>query len=125
MKIYIAHSSSFDFRKELYAPIKNSSLFQNHTFIFPHSESDELCNSRELFQTGCDLIIAEVSHPSTGLGIELGWGNLLHVPIACVYREGSKISESLKTVTGKFFEYSNSEELVTKVGEAIQAAISK
>jgi|SRR3989338_6972102 len=119
MKIYIAHSRSFDFQKELYNPIKNSPISKEHTFIFPHEESGEPFNSKELFQKGCDLIIAEVSHPSTSLGIELGWADMLNVPIVCIYRKNSKISGSLKAVAKTFLEYSDTEELINKVREAI------
>ena len=119
MKIYIAHSRNFDFQKELYNPIKNSPISKEHTFVFPHEESGEPFNSKELFQKGCDLIIAEVSHPSTSLGIELGWADMLNVPIACIYRKNYKISGSLKAVTKIFLEYSDTEDLINKIKEAI------
>ncbi len=120
MKIYIAHSSAFDFQKELYQPIQNSALAKEDEFIFPHRDSGEPFNSKELFQNGCDLIIAEVSYPATGLGIELGWADLLNVPIVCIYKKGSKASGSLKVVTETFLEYSDTEDLILKTKEAIQ-----
>jgi hypothetical protein len=119
MKIYIAHSRNFDFQKELYNPIRNSPISKEHTFIFPHEESGEPFNSKELFQKGCDLIIAEVSHPSTSIGIELGWADMLNVPIVCIYKKGSEISSSLKTVAKIFLEYSDMEGLINKVREAV------
>ncbi len=120
MKIYVAHSRGFDFQNELYAPIKNSSLVGEHTFIFPHEDNAEPFSSKELFQNGCDLIIAEVSYPATGLGIELGWANILKVPVACIYKKDSKISGSLKVITDTFLEYSGTEDLIAKVTQAIQ-----
>ncbi len=120
MKIYVAHSRSFDFQKELYEPIQNSSLVKEHDFIFPHSESGEPLSSKELFQNGCDLIIAEVSYPATGLGIELGWADMLKIPVVCIYKKDSKISGSIKTVTNIFLEYSDAGDLIAKVARAIQ-----
>lgn len=120
MKIYIAHSRCFDFQKELYEPIQNSSLAKEHIFIFPHSESDEPYSSKGVFQNGCDLIIAEVSYPETGLGIELGWADILKIPIVCVYKKNSKISGSLKVITDMFLEYSNADDLLAKVAQVIQ-----
>ncbi len=120
MKIYVAHSRNFDFKKELYEPIQNSSLTKEHTFIFPHSEGGESFSSKELFQNGCDLIIAEVSYPATGLGIELGWADMLKVPVVCIYKKNSKISGSLKVVTDTFLEYLDTDDLITKVAQAIQ-----
>jgi len=119
MKIYIAHSRNFDFQKELYNPIKNSPIGKEHTFIFPHEESGESFGSKELFKKGCDLIIAEVSHPSTSLGIELGWADMLNAPIICIYRKDSKISGSLKAVTKTFLEYSDTDDLINKIRDAI------
>ncbi len=120
MKIYVAHSRNFDFTKELYEPIQNSSLIKEHTFIFPHSENDEPFSSKELFQNGCDLIIAEVSYPATGLGIELGWADILKVPVICIYKKDSKVSGSLKVITDKFVEYSGTEDLIAKLTQSIQ-----
>jgi len=120
MKIYVAHSRSFDFQKELYGPIQDSSLAKEHNFIFPHSNSGEPFNSKEFFQNDCDLIIAEVSYPATGLGIELGWADMLKVPVVCIYKKDSKVSGSLKAVTDTFLEYSDSGDLIAKVAQAIQ-----
>ena len=120
MKIYIAHSRGFDLRKELYDPIKNSSLAREHTFIFPHEKSEELFSSKDFFQNGCDLIIAEVSYPATGLGIELGWANMLKVPVVCIYKKDSILSGSLKAVTNTFLQYSDTSDLIDKITQAIQ-----
>jgi hypothetical protein len=120
MNIHVAHSRSFDFKTELYEPIKNSSLSKEHTFIFPHDENSQLVSSKELFQTGCDLVIAEVSHPATGMGIELGWADMLNIPIICIYKNGSNLSHSLKAVTNTFLEYSDTNEMITKIIEGIK-----
>ncbi len=119
MKIYIAHSKSFDFQKELYQPIKNSTLIQEHTFIFPHEHSMEPFNSKGLFQNGCDLIIAEVSYPATGVGIEIGWANMLNIPVVCIFKNGFEISMSLKSITDKFLNYSNNDELLKQLRQGI------
>lgn len=121
MKIYVAHSRSFDFHKELYEPLKNSSLAREHTFVFPHEESAEPFSSKELFQNESDLVIAEVSYPATGLGIELGWADMLKVPVVCIYKKGAQISASLKVITRTFLEYSDASDLVAKVSQAIQS----
>ena len=121
MKIYVGHSKSFDFQKDLYNPIKRSSLAGEHTFIFPHEQNTALFDSKELFQNGCDLVIAEVSYPATGLGIELGWADMLGIPVVCIYKSGEKISGSLKSITNIFLEYSDTEDLVVKVAQAIHS----
>lgn len=115
MNIYIAHSQNFDFKVELYDSIKKSSLFKENVFVFPHEKEGEFLNSKEIIKNSCELVIAEVSYPSTGLGVELGWANAYNVPIICLYKEGCKISQSLKVLTNDFLEYSNKEDLIKKI----------
>ena len=119
MKIYIGHSRSFDFKNELYKPLQESVLATKHQLVFPHSESSEPFSSKEFFQNGCDLIIAEVSYPATGLGIELGWADILKVPIICIYKNGSKVSGSLKAITDNFLEYSDEMDLIVKLEQKL------
>jgi hypothetical protein len=114
MKIYIGHSTELNYREDLYSPLKQSALAEEHELVFPH-DSDDFSNSREFLRDECDLVIAEVSKSSTGLGIELGWTSLFEVPVICVFRSGSDPSSSLKAVTDNFVEYSYKEELVSKL----------
>jgi len=48
-------------------------LFKNHEIILPHDKRNLI--SKDIIKK-CNLFIAEVSFPSTGLGIELGWANI-------------------------------------------------
>ena len=115
MKIYIAHSKNSDYKEELYVPLQNSSLAKQHELILPHQESSSLFSSKEFFQSGCDLIIAEVSYPATGLGIELGWANVYNTKIICVHKPGVKVARSLQAVSDTFLEYENSKDLIDKL----------
>jgi len=121
MKIYLAHSRDFDYKKDLYDPIRQSSLNQKHNFVLPHESTNEPFDSRSFLKNSADLIIAEVSRPTTGLGIELGWADVFNVPIVCIYRKGSRLSGSLKVVTDNFIEYSTHKELI----DGIERIISK
>ena len=113
MKIYVSHLRKSDFQKELYEPLRESGIAE---FIFPHENSEEPFNTLELFKhKGCDLVLAEVSSPSTGQGIELGWANILGIKIICVYRQGSEVSRSLKTICLDYIEYKDSNELIGKL----------
>ena len=114
MKIYICHSSAFDYKKQLYEPIRHSELNNKYEFIFPHETSDQPFNSKELIPQ-CDLIIAEVSCSSTGMGIELGWANKDNRRILFVYKEGIKVSKSLEIISSDFIEYVDSVDLIEKL----------
>lgn len=111
MKIYIGHASSLDFRENLYSWLEGSKLDEKHEIVLPHKESDELFDSREFLENKCDLFVAEVSEPSTGLGIELGWADIYDVPVVCIYREGEKFSGSIEAITDRVIGYSSPEEI--------------
>jgi hypothetical protein len=102
MKIYISHSSSFDFKKELYLPLKNIFTHTSHELIFPHESSTSPFPSKQLFvRHGCDVLLAEISYPSTGQGIELGWADLCDLPIIYLIKKNINISESIKLISKK------------------------
>ncbi len=118
MKIFVPHSSSFDFRSELYIPIRNSPLNRIHEFILPQEKRREVI-TKDIIRS-CDMVLAEVSHPSTGQGIELGWASILGIPIICIYKSTSKYSQALHYVTDRFIAYSSSSDLLVKVEEVIK-----
>lgn len=121
MRIYIAHSSSFDFRTELYTPIKESALANEHTFVLPHDVSDTPFSSKDFFANECDLVIAEVSLPSTGTGIELGWANAAGVPIVCMHKTGAKVTSALASVTKTVLGYASTPELIEHISSTVQS----
>lgn len=120
MKIYVAHSTSFNYKSELYLPIRQSDLNSQHDFILPHESSNEPYDSKSLFaSTHVDLVIAEVSYPSTGMGIEIGWADSCGIPVACIYHARSKPSGSLVVVTDKIVSYTSHKNLVGILGDII------
>ena len=112
MIIQLWHLRDSDFSTELYNPIKNSSFFSEHQWIFPHDWI--VVNSRESLKT-VDLFIAEVSQPATGLGIELGYASSYGKNILCISKKGSKISSSLRYLTDDFIEYEDIEDMIQKI----------
>lgn len=114
MKIYVSHSRNFDYKNELYRPLKESHL--PIELIFPHEESLETFNSKELLEShGCEYILAEVSYPSTSQGIELGWADAFGIPIICFYKVGADPAKSLSRVSQKIIEYGDDMGLVNKL----------
>lgn len=114
MKILIAHASNYDYRTELYEPLKESALAQEHTIIFPHDETDAEIETNS-HVVNADLLIAEVSHPSTGSGIEIGLAQAAKVPTLFLYKTGTTLSSALKFIDGTLIEYSDTSDLVAKV----------
>jgi len=120
MKIYLAHSTKFDFKKEFYRPIKESGLAKKHEFYYLYDElnGENPGSTKEIIQVS-DVVIAEVSFPSIGLGVELGWADSFGKRIICVYKGGQKGSKFLDVLTKEIFEYNSSEELVKILEEIL------
>lgn len=123
MKIYISHSKNYDFINEFYKPLKEANLPVE--FIFPHEKNSKPFDSKLLLERhGCDLVLAEVSLPATGQGIELGWADAYKMPVICFYKAGEKPAGSLKVITDRIIEYSDSKDLINKLTVELQLNIA-
>ena len=118
MKIYVAHSSSFDYEAELYQIIE-ANFGNNHEFIFPHRSKLLLGSSKSAIASS-HLILAEVSYASTGLGIELGWANSLQLPITCYYKANTSPSAALSALNGSLYSYTSSQELILLLAKELK-----
>lgn len=118
MRIYFAHSKSFDYVNEYYKPIEENKRLQNETLIFPHKNNANNKHKRD-FYTNLDLFIAEVSYRATGLGIELGWASDDNIPIYCFYKKGTVPNSSLKSITNYIIEYDSLEQLSNNIEQIV------
>jgi hypothetical protein len=119
MRIYIGHSVGFDYQKELYEPLKASELFKQHELILPHEANPPTRNQKNFYST-LDLFVAEVSYPSTGLGIELAWAQDAGRKILCVHRADKKPSRSIGSLCTDIRIYNNMEELVKIIQSVVE-----
>lgn len=121
MKILIVHSSGFDFQNELYEPLRNSAIAREHELYFPHDpEHIDLPTREELKRT--DLVIGEVSYPSTGEGIEIGLAVAMDVPLLLLHKEGTKPSSSLRFVVPSVHTYRDTEDMLNIIAEYLRYA---
>lgn len=118
MKIYIAHSKELNYIENLYRPIREEKELQKYNILLPHEMTAESANSREFYKS-LSVMIAEVSYPATGMGIELGWAYDDGVPIYCLYQKGKNISNSLRVICNHFIEYSSEDELLDIIKKII------
>ena len=114
MKIYLSHSGDTDYTNQLYAPLKASPAFTPHQVFYPHDPQNAAVNTKEALKD-FDVVLAEVSYPSTGQGIEIGRAEVYGVPVVCFYKEGAKPSGSLKFVTQDFIPYSDPIDMLQKL----------
>ena len=122
MKIYVAHSSNFEFQKHLYTPLLTSHLSKEHNLVLPHETEIVINSKNEIISS--TIVIAEVSRASIGVGIELGWADDAKIPIICIYNEGTKPSTSLKSISAIFVQYSGTKDMIEKITTAITAVRS-
>lgn len=115
MKLYLTHPSNYDYQTELYEPLKRS-IGQVHDIFYPHDEHADGVLSKDIIPA-CDLVLAEVSVPSTGQGIELGWASAAGVRIICFHRPDAQISSALRFVSQDVFTYTGTEDLLTRLAE--------
>ena len=118
MRIYIAHSTDIDYENEIYQPLRNDEDLKRHELILPHEKSKDINNTREDYKT-YDIIIAECSKPSTGVGIELGWCYDDGKPIYGFYKIGTKPSDAVKNIVKDTIEYEDGQDLVNKIKNLI------
>lgn len=117
MKLYVSHSTKFDYEAELYEPLKTA--FATYDIFLPHDAENVDVKARDIISAS-DYLVAEVSFPSTGQGIELGWADGKNVPIICVYKTGSEVSSALRFVTNVFIEYGTTDELIGKLRNQLE-----
>ena len=118
MKIFVAYSSNFDFKTKLYAPLRGSVLNEEHEILLPQEgEIEEI--TREMINH-CDAVVAEVSAPSLGAGIEIGWADAAGVPVIAIYEKDSNPSFSIDNAVSDRFEYENTTDMIDKLTEALK-----
>ena len=114
MKIYLGHATTFDYQKDLYEPLKNSELWMQYKFFLPHEFGTEPINSKDIIAS-CEIFVAEVSYPSTGLGIELAWASTAACKMLCLVKENTKPSSSIRMITSNIIQYVDRGSLINKL----------
>lgn len=108
VQIYLSHASASNYETELYEPLTVG--LPKHQLILPHSPGLIDTKTFELLR-GADLVIAEVSQPSTGQGIELGWADGMGIPIVALHRAGATPSSAISLVAKKVASYKDVRDL--------------
>ncbi len=120
MKIYLSHSSKIDYINNLYRPIRESELGKNHEFVYFCDDPEYSSKSSRDVIRSCDVLIAEMSECSTGMGIEIGWADSFDIRIFVVYRDGSDIKGYMSSIAEEIIKYIDTSDLISKLSEVIQ-----
>lgn len=114
-RIYIGHSRDerLNYQEELYSPLISS--LDDDVVIVPHENGAEAqIDSEEVLPT-CNLMIAEVSYPSTGLGWELKCAQQAAVPVLCIYKISCRPSSSVTNKCPNIISYESTVDMIEKV----------
>jgi len=109
--IYVAHSKRFDYENDLYVPLRTLRTASTEV-ILPHEGGETPLKSKDIIRD-CSFVLAEISYPSEGRGIEIGWADAFGVPIIFLYKRGVKVSPSYHMVSNVFLEYTDSASLLS------------
>lgn len=121
MVIFLSHYRHTDYEQELYAPLRDSEICKNHEVIMPHAHGSVVNTKDDVLRA--DLVLAEVSHSATGVGIEIGWADAAGKRIVCMFKSGVKPSNSLQFVTKDFIEYESATDMVQKLSAFLAAHV--
>jgi hypothetical protein len=119
LKVYFSHSRdpNFDYLS-MYSFL--GSNFVDIEWFFPHQKSQDPAPIKEmLLAKRIDLVLAEVSYPSHGQGIELGYADMLSVQIVCIHLSDQKISGSISAISQSILQYKDLDELKEIITEQI------
>ncbi len=109
MNIYFACSITGGRQDEgIYGQIVKFLIADGHevpsaVFALPREIDEHAMDPQEVYQRdtvwirGCDVLIADVTTPSHGVGYEIGYALSLGKPVLCLHRRGVAIS---KMITG-------------------------
>jgi len=87
-------------------------------------QAEKLANAELVYQRDidwiyqCDLLIAEVSTPSHGVGYEIAYALNLEKPVICCYRSGRKVSKMIlgnTHVKMTVFSYEQEDDLLNRI----------
>ena len=112
--VFVAHSKTFNYRDELYNPLKNSLLSKRMNFIFPY---DENANYSENILPEYKYMIVEVSAPSIRLGMEIERARSNGIEIICIFKRGYNPELCLKEISKTLIQYDDTDDMLNKLDE--------
>jgi 2'-deoxynucleoside 5'-phosphate N-hydrolase len=89
--------------------------------------SDKYIHDRDMaWLSACDIVVAEVTTPSLGVGYELGWATVLGKPVLCLYQtiSGRPLSAMIVGSPGiQTIKYSSMDEAKAIMEEFIRKTV--
>jgi nucleoside 2-deoxyribosyltransferase len=136
MNIYFSCSLTGGRRDEsVYKSIVDHLLAIGHDVPTAHlahpevMDLERVADAREVYERdmawidGCDMLIAEVSTPSHGVGYEIAVALMREIPVLCCYRESEPVSKMITGNDSKMLglcTYRGTEDVLKAVDDFLQ-----
>lgn len=128
-KIFLAAPFTFNFESGFLDDVEELLINLGHSVTVPHDFARDDVTDEELREKvkndlymveSSDILLAEVTNPSHGVGMEILHANKLGKRIILLTRSGTKISSMVRVHGHEIIEYSNFEDLKQKLGNCLQ-----
>lgn len=119
LDIYVTHSNKIDYKRRLYTPLLESKIGKENNLILPHSKEYENVDTKNIL-INCDLLVAEITVPGTGIGIEIGRAESNNVSIVCLLKKGEKQNNSVRRMGIRVLEYLDEKDMIFKLNKYIR-----
>ena len=123
LNIYVSHSKKMDYKNELYKPLLESIIGLDNNLILPHSKEYDKVDTKQIL-INSDMLIAEVSIPGIGIGLELGRAECNNLQIVCLLKKGVKCNSSVKR-NFIIIEYNDAIDMIGKLERFIYSKNNK
>ena len=133
MKIYFAGSIRggreivYDYNKIINYLDKNNIVLDKHIGDTNLSNKGESLDKEDIYNRDiswikeCDILIADVSIPSLGVGYEISYAEKLNKKIICIYEKDTNLSAMISGNNNLIkIEYNNIDDLINKIDNIMQ-----
>ena len=94
-------------------------------YNFQQSEEKDMMMTAFREIDGCDLLIAELTTKSIGVGVEIGYAYSKNIPICYIRKKGSEYSTTAAGCASYIIEYDGLDMLETEIGLCINRVMTK
>ena len=96
----------------------------NYDFTFLLDQSNYLPNTKELIKS-YDAVVAEISYPSIGTGIEIGWADAFRVPLILIHKEDFRPAPYYNDLSKDIIKYVSTKDMLIKLDKVFQTVFPR
>ncbi len=129
-RVFLAAPFTFNFEAEFLDHIEEFLMGLGYSVIVPHDFANDDVSDEEIRRQihtdlaqveNSDILIADVTKPSHGVGMEILHAHKLGKRVILIAQSGTRISSMARVHSHNTLEYNNSEELKQKLESCLQS----